>query len=122
MRVFLDRAIEMRHRNQIAEIEIPRLVLRIEREPVDRRGTPSGMSGRLTASNVPTIGWTPALMHASSEKASPHRGRCDRLSATAGKPSSGALGDRLGLDRAFEHRVGREDPKRNESRMRHAQP
>ncbi len=65
MRLLLERAVEMRRRNQLAEIGIALLVLGQQDQPVDRLPRRRCSAGRATASIAPMIGWTPLPMQAS---------------------------------------------------------
>ncbi len=123
MRIILDRPPEMRRRHQRAQIVVSRRVLRKERQPVDDRGL---------------AGLGPAAIGRASD-----RQQCadDRLHAFAlGRRREGhrriepvavadrrrrkaqllrMLGERLGIDGAFQHGEGGEDAKRYEEGRRH---
>jgi hypothetical protein len=62
VRLELERTIEMRAADQVAQVLPAGLVLGIERQVVDR---PLGL--RATPSSVPTIGWTPSALHAAAK-------------------------------------------------------
>ena len=113
VRKLLDRAVEMRRRDQRAQIAIAGLVLRVERQPVDHGALPSPAPGRAMPSKVPTIGCTPFLDAGVAER---HRA----VEAVAVGHRRGGeieplrlLRDRLRLHRPFEHRVAGEEAKRD---------
>ena len=112
MRILLDRPVEMRSRNQMAEVGIALLVLGQQHQPVDRSGLPDlrrpGNGQHRADDRLDAL--------ADAGVAEGHR----RIEAVAvgqrdGREAElrGALGDRLRLHRAFEHREGGEDAKRN---------
>ncbi|MCY1170735.1 hypothetical protein D9M73_108220 [compost metagenome] len=120
MRREFQRPIKMRARHQYAQVAIAILILRIEREPVDHR-----------CGGVRHVGAAHA-QHRADHRLHPRRARgiakrhrCVQAIAV-GQGGGGkaqflrALGNRLGLDRAVEHGVGREDPKGYERGMGHS--
>ena len=106
MRHLLDRAIEVRHADQSAEIVVAGRVLRIERKPVEHRRDTLGQIGPRDAEHDPDHRLHPGI---AGRVGIGHR----RIKAVAigqrrrrKAERRGALGDRLGLDRPVEHRVG----------------
>ncbi len=119
MRHFLQRPVEMRHGDQRAQIVIARLILRIERQPVmDRRrigGTPRPQHAqhradqRLDALALACVGKGHRAIKAVAIR--------DGGGGEAERPR--LLGDLLGIDRPFQHGVGGEYAKRDESGVGH---
>ena len=115
----LDRAVEMRHRHQRAEIGIADIVLRIECQPVEHRLELAFMArpddreeyagDRLNPLRLARIG----KGHGRIETVAVDQR--DRRKAERAR----LLGDRLGLDRALQHGVGGKDAQRHETGMGH---
>jgi hypothetical protein len=119
MRGQLDRAIEMRAADQRAQIVVAGRILRIERDPVERGGDAVGHPRPRDAEHRADHRLHAVLLRRVREG---HR----RIEAVAiGQPGGGKahrpglFGDRLGLDRPVEHRVGRENAERHETGMSH---
>ena len=116
---FLQRPVEMRHRDERTDIVIAARILRIEGDPVMHRrriGRPArphhaqhGADDRLHALALAAIGkgHRPIKAVAVGDR---------RRRKTQGL---GLLGDLLGVDRPFEHGEGRKDAQRYEGGMRH---
>ena len=120
VRIFLDRPVEVRLRDEVAEIFIAGLVLRVERQPVDRHVEAFGQIRALHRKQCADDRLDAGLL-GGVRKA--HRG----IEAVAIRDGDGGeavalgvLGDRLGVDRPFEHGVAGKNPKRDETGMRHA--
>ena len=120
-----ERPVEMGAADEVAKVVIAPGILRIEGQPVDRRcgrtearcravafGTGYGehrADDRLDAHVLARLG----IGHATVEPVA----ICDGGGGKA--PLGGGLGDGLRVDGAVEHRVGREDAKRDEGGMGH---
>ena len=119
MRRQFDRAFEMREADQRAQIVIAALVLRIERDPVERRGDAVGHARPRDAQHRPDHRLDAVLLGGIGKG---HRGVEAVAIGEAGSRKAhrlGLFGDRLGLDRPVEHRVGRENAERYETGMSH---
>lgn len=126
MRRKFQRTRKVRLADEVAEVVIARRILRIEREPVD-----GGRAGPETGIRRPFPRRTGHREHG------PDDGLHAHIEAGLGKgdaaikpvaigdrrrrkaPLCRRLGNRLGIDRAVEHRVGGEDTKRNERGVGH---
>ena len=121
MRLLVRRPIEMRGGNQRAEIAPARLVLRVEREPVDDRRAHALRLERHRAGPGDAKQSRHDRLDASLLRRLRKRHR--RIEPVAvgdrggGKAEAARMtDDRLGIDRAFQHRIGREDAERHERR------
>ena len=65
MRLLLDRAIEVRRRNQLAEVGVTLIVLRQQRQPVDGLFAAQSQGAAQLPSIAPMIGCTPLPKQAS---------------------------------------------------------
>ena len=117
MRGEFDRAIQMRRRHQGAQIVIAGHVLRIERDPVDHRADRVGHVGTRDAQHGADDRLYACLLGRIGKG---HRG----IKAVAIGQARGGKGvrlglrrNRLGIDRAVEHREGGKDAKRHISGM-----
>ena len=115
MRFEFERAFEMRLRHEMAQIVVPRLVLRKQRQVVDQlalcpfvaawaRHAQQRADDRLDAFGLAGIGEHDRAIQAVAVGDS-DSGKAALL---------GQLGHRLGVDRAFQHRIGRQDTERDE--------
>ncbi len=119
MRLEFERAFEMRSADEVAQIVVAGLVLRVEREVVDLlAGAPVVPVARDAEQRADD--WLDAFVETGL-------GEHDRAiepvavgQRDRGKAALlGQFRHRLGLDRALEHRIGGEDAKRNEGGKRH---
>jgi hypothetical protein len=117
MRGHLDRAIEMRHRNERAQIVIALRVLGVERDPVERGGDAVGHVGTAEAEHHADDGLDAVLLGGVRIG---HRGvEAVAVGQRGGGKAERArlLGDRLGIDRAVEHGVAGKDAERDVTGM-----
>ena len=115
VRITFERTIQVRAADEMAEVVPAGLVLRIERQPVDRAAILTGYrqrraDNRLHARVAATAGEGDRAVEAVAV------GDGDRREAAL----LGQLGDRFRIDRPFEHGIARKHAKRHERSVRHA--
>ncbi len=125
MRIEFQRAIQMRAADEMAEIVVSSGILRIKRQPVNRRGRGAETGGG------PFPFWPGDGKHRADDRLHAHILARLGIGDTAvkavavgdgcgGKSTFGRrLGDGLRIDRAIQHRVGREDAERDEGGVGH---
>ena len=116
VRLLVHRPFEMGGRDERAEIVVPRRVLRVERQPVDDQLVDPGPPDREQGADDRLDAVLLGRVRKGHRRVEP---------VAVGQRRGGEaellrlLGDRLGLDRAFEHRIGGENPQRHEGLIGH---
>ncbi len=114
MRLQLQRAVQMRGGNQMAQVVPPRLILRVERQVIDWLP--------LAAQN-PQQGADDRLHAFAQRRAREHRGGVKPIAIADGNGGKaaffGQFGNGLGIDGPFEHRIAGDDAQRDKGSMGH---